>query len=88
MATRLTSINGPQTQQIAFHPNSSFGICVRAEHDGVMVIWTGGYQKFPYANLPSSPRDHLNRVLPLRLSRPVLASLTGANVVDVDFLKR
>jgi hypothetical protein len=89
MTIRLSPQNAPGAKNIAFHPNPDMGICVRAEFDGLMIIWNGGYAKYQYANLPGgSPRDHLNRILPLRLSRSLMARLAGVMAVDVEFLKR
>ena len=87
MSIRLSPQSAPGAKTVAFHPNPDMGICVRAEPDGVMVIWNGGYGKFGYGNLPDIPRDHLNRILPLRLSRPLMSRLAGVNAVDVEFLR-
>ena len=86
MSIRLTPVRGASARQIAFHPRQSLGICVRAEHDGIMLIWHGGYKKVSYDEPPARPTDHLGRLLPLSLSRPLLSRLAGVNVVDVDFM--
>lgn len=90
MSIRMTPNRSPGTQQIAFHPNQGYGICIRAEHDGVMVIWNNGYRKVPYSNISSSwftMNDDYNRRLPIRICRPWLSLLVSTPVIEVDFLR-
>lgn len=86
MSIRLTPIQGFRTTAISFHPAGKRGMCVRAEHDGVMMIWDSGYRKYPYRALPAHPVDQVGQRLPVKLARPLLASMSDASVVDVAWL--
>jgi hypothetical protein len=74
---------------IAFHPQPELGICVRAEWDGLFLIWNGGYQKHLIKDISASdwqiPLDHKGRLLPMEIKR--VGNVMGIFAVDVQFIE-
>jgi hypothetical protein len=87
MSIRLSPANNFYAKKLAFHPNPSVGICVRAEPDFILVIWRDGSRRIPYDSLPNAILDDRGAQLPLKLTRPFLAMFARAKAVDVDFMK-
>jgi hypothetical protein len=74
---------------LAFHPNERYGICVRAQRDGIFLQWNGGYSKITRQEISTAswfvPKDHLDLILPVKMRRPRLSVLLGLFVVKVSF---